>query len=339
MAYSNPFSWMILIEFIILKIVIVVLYRYVSEYFVWVVFYIGTFLSVLYCAYLAYIYDYNVENIKELSYTLENPWYLLYSFLLIPVFYFIIYLCEIPMDADNKLLIMLFWEIITWFTFFFFIILDTFYYLMKKRILVDIYEFFTGNNLISVKKTETDASDNITDTDTDTSNNFMKIPDLFSKKGEVFFVGNNELTYKDAQAVCLANDSKMATYEQIEKAYLDGAEWLGYGWSEGQYAYFPLQKETWKKLSESDVEGKTGISKTRPGISGGYFGNPDIKFGANCFGKKPAKKANDIQANLSEPVIPKTANQRELDGRVNFYKQNMDKINIVSFNEKKWSEY
>lgn len=337
MSYTNPFSWMDVVYFIIIKFVIVVLYRYVSEYLVWTILYITTFFSILYFVYLVAVYDYNVENIKRTSFDLENPWFLLYSFLLIPFFYFIIFLCEIPMDPLNKLFIILFWEIITWLTFVFFLVIDTFHYLLGIEFLVSVYEFFGGKNASSInnKNTTVDNSNNLTN---DISNNAV-LTSVVPSKEEVFFVGNNEFTYKDAQAVCEANNSKLATYEQIEKAYLDGAEWLGYGWSAGQYAYFPLQKETWKKLSESDVEGSTGISKTRPGISGGYFGNPDIKFGANCYGVKPAKKNNDIQANLSQPVIPKTAHERELEQKVNFYKQNMDKISIVSFNEKKWSEY
>lgn len=338
MSYSNPLTWMDVIYFIIIKIIIVVFYRYVSEYLVWVVFYIFTVLFVLYFSYSMAVYNYDVENIKETSYTLENPWFLLYSLLLIPIFYFIIFLCEIPMDPVNKLFIMSFWEIITWMTFVFFLVLDTFHYLLKIEFLVSVYEFFGGkpssSSTSSSPPSTIDPSANSI-FPTDISINSI----LPTSKEEVFFIGNNEFTYKDAQAVCQANNSKLATYEQIEKAYLDGAEWLGYGWSSGQYAYFPLQTETWKKLSESDADGQTGISKTRPGISGGYFGNPDIKFGANCFGIKPSKKTNDIQANLSQPIIPKTANERELEQKVQFYKQNMDKINIVSFNEKKWSEY
>lgn len=327
-------TWMDIIYFIILKLVVVVVYRYVSEYFVWVIIYIVSVLSVVFYLYLLATYEYNTENLKKTSFYLENPWFLLYSFLLIPFFYFIIYLCEIPMDPFNKLFIILFWEIITWLTFIFFLIVDTFHYLFKIEILVVLYELFSGKK--EDKKPEEDKKpDVVPEAKTDTSANSV----FSTSNEEVFFVGNNEFSYKDAQAVCEANHSKLATYEQIEKAYLDGAEWLGYGWSAGQYAYFPLQKETWKKLSESDVEGTTAISKTRPGISGGYFGNPDIQFGANCFGVKPAKKAGDLQANLSQPVVPKTAHERELEQKVNFYKQNMDKINIVSFNEKKWSEF
>ena len=333
MSYSNPFTWMDVVYFIILKLVIVVLYRYVSEYLVWTLLYIVTFFSVLAFVYLASTYNYNVENLKNTSYTLENPWFLLYSLLLIPFFYFLIYLCEIPMDPFNKLFIILFWEIITWLTFVFFIVVDTFHYLLKIEFLVSVYEFFGG------KKSDTSTTDApAVDSSANVTRNDASANSIPSKE-EVFFVGNNEFSYKDAQAVCQANNSQLATYEQIEKAYLDGAEWLGYGWSAGQYAYFPLQKETWKKLSESDVDGQTGISKTRPGISGGYFANPDIQFGANCFGVKPTKKNGDIQANLSQPIIPKTANERELEQKVQFYKQNMDKINIFSFNEKQWSEY
>ena len=61
-------------------------------------------------------------------------------------------------------------------------------------------------------------------------------------KEEVFHVPGNKYTYKQAQAVCKAFDSELATYSQIEDAYNNGGEWCSYGWSADQMALFPTQK-------------------------------------------------------------------------------------------------
>ena len=47
-------------------------------------------------------------------------------------------------------------------------------------------------------------------------------PSLLVKE-EVFHVGNNLYNYKEAKAVCKAYGADLADYDQIEKAYMDGA--------------------------------------------------------------------------------------------------------------------
>ena len=64
-------------------------------------------------------------------------------------------------------------------------------------------------------------------------------------KNEVFNISNNLYTYDDAQAICSVYGAQLATYDQVEEAYKDGAEWCNYGWSENQMAFFPTQKSTW----------------------------------------------------------------------------------------------
>jgi hypothetical protein len=155
----------------------------------------------------------------------------------------------------------------------------------------------------------------------------------------VFNVSNNYYTYDDARAVCKAFDSRLATYDEIEKAYDHGAEWCNYGWSEGQMAYFPTQKSTWKKLQESELNKN---SCGRPGINGGHFSNPNIKFGVNCFGKKP--KPTDLEKNMMEAQqdtpIPKTEEEIVLDEKVKYYKENGDQLlQLNSFSKDKWSRY
>jgi hypothetical protein len=149
---------------------------------------------------------------------------------------------------------------------------------------------------------------------------------------EVYNVGNNVYNYDEAQAVCKAYGARLATYDEIENAYNDGGEWCNYGWSEGQMAYFPTQKDTWDTLQRDP---KLKHACGRPGINGGFIDNPNVKFGANCFGVKPmAPKDWDPKpiaisapatGSLEDPKVKELKNRGYLNG----FNQNI----------KKWSEH
>ena len=165
-------------------------------------------------------------------------------------------------------------------------------------------------------------------------------------KDQVFHLPNNKYTYDDAKAICKAYDATLASYEQVESAYNSGAEWCNYGWSEGQMALFPTQKETWDKLQKLD-EGQCDASKKkgnncgRPGINGGYIANPYVKFGVNCFGKKPKPTENDLKAMdaKKDSVYPKTPEELELEKKIDYWKDNADKyLQLNSSNTTKWNE-
>jgi hypothetical protein len=159
------------------------------------------------------------------------------------------------------------------------------------------------------------------------------------QKNEVFNISNNLYTYDDAQAICSAYGAELANYEQIEDAYNNGGEWCNYGWSDGQMAFFPTQKSTWDKLQKTtDHKNDCG----RPGINGGYFANPYIKFGVNCFGKKPGPSPTELdRMALNKDInIPKSEKDIELNGKVEFWKQNAADLLIMnSFDRTHWSEY
>lgn len=160
---------------------------------------------------------------------------------------------------------------------------------------------------------------------------------IISPKKEVFNVSNNLYTYEDARAVCKALDSRLATYDEIEAAYNKGGEWCSYGWSEGQMAYFPTQKATWTELQKNP---QTKNNCGRPGVNGGYMENPYIKFGVNCYGVKPKPSEKDLQAMASNKLQPKTEEDKLIDKKVQFWKENADKLlNLNAFNHKTWSEY
>jgi hypothetical protein len=184
---------------------------------------------------------------------------------------------------------------------------------------------------------------------TSTNGNLDILQDLHTKqqkdaiplpdKEEVFNVSNNLYTYDDAQAVCSVYGAQLATYEQIEDAYKNGGEWCNYGWSDNQMAFFPTQKSTWDKLQKHE---KTKNSCGRPGINGGYMANPNLKFGVNCFGKKPKATDNDLARMNAKSNItyPKSNAEIALEKKVQFWKEHADKLlRVNSYNHKQWSEY
>jgi len=152
---------------------------------------------------------------------------------------------------------------------------------------------------------------------------------------EVFNVSNNIYTYEDAPAVCQALDAKLATAKQVQQAYNSGADWCNYGWTNGQLALYPTQKKTFKKLQKLEGhEHDCGIV----GVNGGYFQNPDLQFGVNCYGKKPepSVKEKDMIGYFPDYVSEKETRLLE---RVAQIKQNVSELTISPFNSTEWDEY
>ena len=154
---------------------------------------------------------------------------------------------------------------------------------------------------------------------------------------QVFNIGNNIYTYDDSRALCKALGSQLATYEQIKKAHDNGADWCNYGWSEGQLSLYPTQESSWKKLQCGNKKYKNDCGK--PGINGGYFDNPNLKFGVNCYGHKPVIKENE-KGLVGKPYSPDHISQEELllQEKVKKYKEEVDDLTILPFNTQKWSK-
>ena len=151
---------------------------------------------------------------------------------------------------------------------------------------------------------------------------------------QVFNVPGNTYTYDNAQAVCKAYDGRLATYDEIEDAYKKGGEWCNYGWSEGQNAYFPTQESTYNNLQT--IKGHENDCG-RPGINGGYISNPNVRFGANCYGKKPIITEEEREIMDTTPVYPLTTKDKIFNKKVDFYKTQLDKILVSPFNKNSWS--
>lgn len=143
------------------------------------------------------------------------------------------------------------------------------------------------------------------------------------EKPQVFHIANQDYSYEQAKCKCASYNAKLANYSQIVDAYNKGAEWCSYGWTEGQAAYYPTQKCNW--LKKTDEEKK---ACGKPGINGGFFGDPNLKFGVNCYGKKPQGKM--------VKMIEKECDYCEVQQNYSA-SHRLDTDEIVPFNDKQWA--
>ena len=148
------------------------------------------------------------------------------------------------------------------------------------------------------------------------------------EKGEVFNIPNNKYTYSDASDICKALKSRLATYDEVESAYKNGANWCSYGWSDEQMALFPIQKSVYNDLKHFvGHEHDCG----RPGVNGGYISNKNSKFGVNCYGKKPYINDKDKEFMDKYSFSPAYS-----DASYN-RSEKIDDLLIAPFNKSKWS--
>ena len=159
---------------------------------------------------------------------------------------------------------------------------------------------------------------------------------LFGKSGGVFNISRNIYTYDDAAPLCKAMGAELATYDQVLEAYKKGGDWCNYGWVKGQMAVFPTQEKTLQKLQQGPPSYRFSCGK--PGVNGGYFDNPELTFGVNCFGNRPVQNDSDDLQNSPEFAMPPTAEQLEFDKKVQKYREGLGNITVLPFNRATWSE-
>lgn len=151
---------------------------------------------------------------------------------------------------------------------------------------------------------------------------------------EVFSVSANKFTYNDAEPLCKALGAELATYEQVKEAWIKGADWCNYGWVKGQMAVYPTQKETWDK-AQSGPEDERMVCGS-PGINGGFFDNPEMRFGVTCYGSKPDQSKHDEDRVASIPKSPATL---LFDKKVSEYRGQSDHLGVLPFSTGKWSTF
>jgi hypothetical protein len=157
------------------------------------------------------------------------------------------------------------------------------------------------------------------------------------KKMEVFNIKENKYTYDDAEPLCKALGAELATYDQVKDAWNKGADWCSYGWVKGQMAVYPTQEETYDKLQKGPPSQRNACGKV--GVNGGFFDNPDLKFGVNCYGMKPAQKGHDSTLLPSGEAYPYDPDAIEFDKKVALFKADVEHIGVLPFKPGDWSEF
>ena len=72
------------------------------------------------------------------------------------------------------------------------------------------------------------------------------------------------------------------------------------------------------------------------GINGGYFDNPDLRFGVNCYGVKPTENGAD-ERYQEEKKMNVAPGALEYDRKVQDFTNRRDEIPINPFKEGAWS--
>ena len=167
------------------------------------------------------------------------------------------------------------------------------------------------------------------------SNNKKGDANLLEMSGKegVFNIPSNSFSYEDSKKVCKAYGARLATYNEIEKAYTDGADWCSYGWSDSQMVLYPTQKGRWEKLQE--IEGHENDCG-RPGVNGGYIDNPNAHFGINCYGDRPEAREEDKERMKNTVIYPKTEAEIKFEKEVEGWRKKLDKIEVSPFNPTSW---
>lgn len=153
---------------------------------------------------------------------------------------------------------------------------------------------------------------------------------------EVFNVAQNKFTYYDAEPLCNALGAELATYEQVKNAWAQGADWCNYGWVKGQMAVYPTQKATYDKLQMGPADQRNVCGTV--GINGGYFDNPEFKYGVNCYGQKPDQSAHDQAMLMAQGKAPRAPDTLKIDELKAEFKKQADALFIKPFNDQKWDD-
>jgi len=150
---------------------------------------------------------------------------------------------------------------------------------------------------------------------------------------EVFNIAQNKYTYSDSEPLCKAFGAELASYDQVKDAWNKGADWCNYGWVKGQAAVFPTQESTFNKLQSGPEDQR--LSCGVAGINGGYFDNPELRFGVNCYGVKPSENDTDNREIMNKNNM--TPGAIAFDKKVFNYKNHKSEIPVNPFSPDNWS--
>jgi hypothetical protein len=215
-------------------------------------------------------------------------------------------------------------EVLLWGVFILLVLLNGMAYIFNINIIASIKNLFSSSPTIDivVDKENVEGDSKLT-----------SVPGLQQKK-QVFHIPYNKYDYENSKAICQAYGGRLATYKELNDSYNEGADWCGFGWTEGQMAMYPTQTEKWNTL-----QGIKGHEHDcgRPGINGGYIDNPNVRFGINCYGYKPTITPDEAQNMSNIPLYPKTNTEIEFDKKVDYWRSKINDIIVAPFNHNNWS--
>lgn len=152
---------------------------------------------------------------------------------------------------------------------------------------------------------------------------------------QVFNISSNIYTYADAAPLCKALGAELATYDQVKQAWERGADWCNYGWIKGQAAVYPTQRETYDKLQKGPESQRSACGQI--GVNGGFFDNPGLRFGVNCYGSKPAENEHSVKIVTEGAGQALTPEAMLFDKKVRKFAAESDTIGILPFKPGDWS--
>ena len=283
----------------------------------------------------------NISHIKKMLDKTESfvkePQSIAISVASIVALYATLFITGIPMTNDTKPLTITLIESLLWLFLLFILFIELFKRVfdtyLTDRIFTYLRELLNGEVAVKddIKKgvaVKDDEKKGVVVKDDEKKGVVVK-----EKVPEVFHVSNNLYNYEEAQSICKSFDSRLATYDEVEKSYNNGGEFCGYGWSEGQMILFPTQKSTFDKLQLIPGHEK---DCGRTGVNGGFMSNPTIQYGVNCFG---IKKDGVDPVQKDEISLKKNTAEIVMDAKVKYWHEHKDELLVIdSFNKKKWNE-
>ena len=224
-------------------------------------------------------------------------------------------------EALGKSPAVVFMEVLLWGTFLFLVLINGVKYFFEIDIIASVSDVLSGKPQVKIEV------DNVV------PEQAPVVPEI--DKRQVFHIPGNIYTYEDADALCKAYGAELASYNEVEAAYEDGAEWCSYGWSKNQLALYPTQKKTYNKLQK--IKGHEHDCG-RPGINGGYIANKNVRFGVNCYGDKPVANAQDKEYMDKASLYPISQKDIKLRERIDKFKRTLPSILVAPFNKTTWSD-
>jgi len=221
----------------------------------------------------------------------------------------------------------IFMEVLLWGVFILLVLMNGMQYIFNIDITASIKNIFSGEPEIDIIVDPDDIAGDIDGSGT------SPVPEIKLTK-QVFHVSDNKYNYNNAKAICRAYGGRLATIKELQESHEKGADWCSFGWSDGQMALYPTQYDKWAHLQK--IEGHEHDCG-RPGINGGYIANPNVNFGANCYGYKPKITQEEAEAMAMAPLYPKTLREQQFEKRVDYWRNKLGEIEVAPFNHNNWS--